>query len=340
MKFGISVGNGGAFGSANGIDTCLDIARRAEELGYDSVWVHDHLVIPERIDAPYPYDTDGFPVPWDTDFYEPLVLMSALAAITTRVRIGSSVLVIPHRHPAVTAKMLAFADRLSGGRIVFGVGAGWMRDEFEALGLPAEHFDRRGAVTNEYLCAIKELWTNTGPSSYTGEFVEFHDVGAFPKPMQKPHPPIIIGGSGEHALRRASRLGNGYQAVSQTPTELAASVKQLRALCGRDRRDPDELEISLAQTMQITRMPLGTGRAPLFGSLEQVAEDLRAYGIAGLDHLISTPLLEAESELNTDAERKGGGDLLDRVYAGMEYAARELLPAFQTRTLESTGGTA
>ena len=319
MKFGVSVGNFGAFGTDPGIDGCLEVARRADELRFDSVWVHDHVIIPEQIEARYPYNESGdFAVAWESEVYEPLVLMNALAAITTRVRIGVSVLIVPYRHPAVTAKMLAVADLLSNGRIILGAGVGWMRDEFEALGLPQGHFEHRGSVTSEYLQAIKEMWTNTGPSNFVGRFVEFHDVGTFPKPLQKPHPPIMVGGKGEPAMRRASRLGNGFQAISATPDELAREVEELHAICRRDRRDPEELEISLLSRIQLTAEPHSDGERPtLAGSPEQVMDDLRLYGKAGLHHLIATPILADEA------------DPLARTLGGMELMASEILPALR-----------
>jgi len=317
MKFGVPVGNFGAFGSDPGIDGCLAVARRAEELGFDSIWVHDHVIIPESIVARYPYNATGdFAVTSEAEIYEPLVMMNALAAITKRVRIGVSVLVIPYRHPAVTAKMLATADRLSGGRITLGAGVGWMKDEFDALGLPPEHFEHRGSVTSEYLAAMKEMWTNSGPSNFTGRFVEFHDVGTYPKPVQPGGIPIVVGGKGAAAWRRASRLGNGFQAIATTPDQLREEVDQLRAICALDRRDPDELEISLLGGMRFSEQPQGADREPLSGSVEQIAEDLRAFGKAGLNHLVATPFLAS------------GESQLERIVGGMELAADELLPAF------------
>lgn len=315
MKFGISVS-----GAGGDVDHCLELARSADTLSYDSVWVFDHVVLPKQARTPYPYDASGeFIVPWQSELPEPLMMMSALAVATKRVRIGSGVLVMPFRHPAVTAKMLAAADLLSKGRIVLGVGVGWLRDEFEALGLPPEHFERRGAVTDDYIRAVKEMWTSTGPSWYRGEFVEFEQVGTFPKPAQKPHPPIVIGGKGRHALRRASLLGNGYHGMASTPDELAAEVRMLHEIAALDRRDPREIEVQLSQAIALHERPLEGERAPLAGSVEQVAEDLRRYGRAGLEHLVGTPFL-------VDA----GALPIEQARAGIELFAQELLPAFAT----------
>lgn len=313
MKFGISVS-----GAGGSVDHCLELARSADTLGYDSVWVFDHVVLPKHACTPYPYDASGeFLLPWQTELPEPLMMMSALAVATQRVRIGSGVLVMPLRHPAVTAKMLAAADLLSHGRIVLGVGVGWLRDEFEALGLPHEYFERRGAVTDDYIRAVKEMWTSTGPSWYRGEFVSFEQVGTFPKPAQKPHPPIVIGGKGRHALRRASLFGNGYHGMASTPDELAAEVRMLQEIATLDRRDPREIEVQLSQAIALHERPLEGERAPLAGCVEQVAEDLRRYGRAGLEHLVGTPLLVGAGALPIEQAR-----------AGLELFAREILPAF------------
>ena len=319
MKFGVGARNAGDW-SGRGVHACVDLARRADELGYDSIWLSDHVVLPRRPRTPYPYAPGGrFPFAWDAPVYEPLVMLNALAAATRRAKLGIGVLVMPLRHPALTAKMLAAADLLSGGRVVLGVGVGWLRDEFEALGLPEERFERRGAVTDEYVEAVKEMWTNTGPSRYRGRFVEFGDVGAFPKPAQKPHPPIVVGGRGPHALRRASRLGNGFYGLMSTPEQLAREVRELRRICARDRRDPDEVEVSLAHPVALTERPVEGERRPLRGSPEQVAEDLRAYGRAGLRQLVGSPVLE------------GAGDAEAEAFEGLELFAREILPAFAER---------
>ncbi len=319
MKFGVSVGNIGAFGHESGVDACLQVARHADALGFDSIWVHDHVVIPQQIASRDPYNETGdFARAWDDDVYEPLVMMNALAAATEHVRIGVSVLVTPYRHPAVTAKMLATADLMSNGRIILGAGVGWMQDEFDALGLPGDVFAHRGSVTSEYIRAIKEMWTNTGPSHFAGRWVSFDDVGTFPKPLQKPHPPIVIGGKGEPAMRRAVRLGNGFHTVAADPDALAAEVQTLHQLCRRDRRDPDELEVSLLAGIRMTSQPLADASRPLLsGSPAQLVEDLRRYAKAGLHHLVATPLYEDET------------DTLGQVMQGMDMMATDLLPLFR-----------
>jgi probable F420-dependent oxidoreductase len=211
----------------------IPFACHCEELGYQSVWVNDRLAVPA------PGAGDEGPA------YEALTMVSALAAGTQRVHIGTCVLVLPLRHPAVTAKMLATADLIANGRIVLGLGSGRVRAEFDALGLPSSHFEQRAGVTDEYLLAIKEMWLSTGPSNFTGRHVSFADVGTFPKPRQQPHPRIVVAGDGARVLRRASRHGGGYLCASLSPAELAERVGQLRGICRRDRRDPDEVEVHM-----------------------------------------------------------------------------------------------
>lgn len=318
MRFGVAIGNLGAFGDPAGVDACIEVAQAADQLGFDSVWTNDHIVVPTNIESRYPYNESGiFPASPAVQCYEPLVMMSALAAATQQVQIGCSVLVIPYRHPAVVAKMLAAADRIARGRIVLGAGVGWMREEFDALNLPPEHFEHRGSVTNEYLRAMKEIWTNSGPSSFHGEYVEFENVGAYPKPAQEGGIPIVVGGNGINAWRRASRWGDGYHAAFQPIDSLAYEIEGVRETCRRDRRDPDELEISMLSGIRLTDEPWPEDARPLLcGNPDEIAADLLALGKVGLQHLVATPTVSGDSQLQ-------------RVLGGIETMAAEILPAYQ-----------
>lgn len=181
------------------------LAQRGDELGSDSVWVADHIVIPTT-SSRYPYTEDGrYPFDPSRIFFAPIVTLAFLAGVTTTVRIGISVLIVPYRHPVVTAKMLATLDVLSGGRLIIGVGTGWWEEEFRALGL--ETFKRRAACTDEYLRIFKELWTRASPA-FAGQFRSFAGIQCNPTPLQKPHPPIWVGGHSDAALRRAVTHGN------------------------------------------------------------------------------------------------------------------------------------
>jgi len=318
MRFGVSAGSLAPPGAS--VDDCLEVARLAEVLGFDSVWVDDHVAIPHGTVLP---SSDGpeaaAGATQDLKQLEPLVMVNALAAATSRVEVGVRSLAAPYRHPAVVAKMLATADLFSEGRVVLGVGTGWLEAEFTALALPPDHFADRATVTDEYVRAIKELWTNTGPSNFAGRFVHFEDVGTYPKPWRKPHPPIVIADRGAAGMVRASRLGNGYQVPTLSASELAAESEQLAATCRQDRRDPSEVELQMTAVVRISQRAIGGERPPLSGSIEQIADDLRAYANAGLGQLLAVPVLEGE--LDRTASRR----------AAMQLFATELLPAFGSR---------
>lgn len=284
MQFGVRIRNIGGYGERAGAVACLEVARLAEALGFDSVWLGDHVVAPaSAIEG----DTNGrFPSAWDEEVYDPLVLLSALAQVTERVALGTAVLVAPYRHPLVAAKLLSTADRLSRGRIVCGVGTGWLEAEFRALGLSPEQFRERGAVTDDYIRAMKEAWLNTGPSRYTGDYVQFRDVGTFPHPVQTPHIPLWAGGNGRRALRRAARLCQGWIARDLDPGALSSAVAELRRLAERDRRDPEEITVALSLRLTL-RERAAAGATALDGTAEQIIAALGEYRAAGLQHLIA-----------------------------------------------------
>ena len=301
MRLGALVQNFAGFPESGlGARACVGVAIRAEAAGLDSVWVTDHIVLPAERHARYPHDESGsFPYTWDQDIFEPLTLLGALAAATTRVQLGTAVLVIPYRHPLTTAKMLATIDDLAGGRVVLGAGVGWLRDEFDALGL-GDEYARRGALTEEALGAMRVAWTGDAPVSFDGRDVSFRDVGTFPHPPG--HLPVWIGGKGEQALRRAVRIGDGYFAISSSPELLGDEVRRLRELASDAGRDPDELTVALIDGIAFTDRPLGADRPPLWGTPEQVAEGLDAYRRAGLDHLVAGIRRHGDPSLDASLE--------------------------------------
>src|SRR5216117_2106739 len=205
------------------------IVTRGEALGFASVMIADHLVFPLEIKSRYPYTVSGV-FPGQGDALDQLSLMAFVAAKTSTLRLVTSVMIVPYRNPVVTAKALATIDVLSRGRVTVGVGVGWLREEFAAVG--AASFERRGAVTDEYVRIFKTLWTQN-PASFEGEFYRFSALRCLPQPVQKPHPPILIGGHSTPALRRAARHGDGWHpvganpAVPLRPAELRASLDQL-----------------------------------------------------------------------------------------------------------------
>ena len=203
------------------------IAVEGEKMGYDYATISDHVVIPRDIEARYPYsDTGEFPGRSRGDRHEQLTAVAFVAGKTSRLRLVTSVTVIPHRPAVLLAKMLATIDVLSNGRLTFGIGAGWMKEEFQALGVPP--FPERGAVTDEYLKACRELWIKDDPR-FEGKYVKFADVLFEPKPVQKPHPPIWVGGESGPALRRTANLGDGWYPIGTNPQHRLELDEALRS---------------------------------------------------------------------------------------------------------------
>lgn len=288
MRFGICLPVTGAHGTH---DELLRVALHAEAVGMDSVWVSDHIVMPATVTSEYPY-TPGrsFPSEALTSYLEPISTLSLLAARTRRVRLGTCVLVVPLRHPVLTAKMLATIDVFSGGRLVLGVGAGWMREEFEAVG--AAPFEARGAVTSEYLRAMKALWT-MDPASFEGAYVSFRAVHCLPHPVQRPHPPLIVGGWSAAAMRRAVELGDGWlpplglgPEKGLGPARLKEHVTRLREAALAGGRAGESIAIYFRAPLRLTSGPWPKGRRLFYGTADEVVEDIQGYADAGVQELV------------------------------------------------------
>ncbi|MBI3455455.1 MAG: LLM class F420-dependent oxidoreductase [Candidatus Rokubacteria bacterium] len=299
-EFGWSLQGRGILAGREAIST---LAKRAEALGYDSVWVTDRLLIPVQSTSVYPYSPTGaFPLGPDEPWLEALTAVTYLATITERIRVGASVLVIPYRNPVHTARALATADYLSGGRVILGAGIGWWREEFAALGVP---FEDRAARTLEYLQLMKAIWT--GPRvSFEGRFVRIAEAGGVrPHPVRQPHIPIWIGGHSAAALRRVVAVADGWHPlglrppVTLYPPEMAAKVRELRGLAVVAGRDPASLTIAFKAPLRFDDAA-GPTRTPLAGSPAQLVEDLRAYVAAGVRHFVldfSVPTVPAMLEV-------------------------------------------
>ena len=305
MKYGFTLPGRGPLATP---ETLGRIARRGEELGYDAVFTGDHILVPLNIASPYPYTESGeFPGSPSGESMEQLTLLAFLAGQTAAIRLVTSVIIVPHRNPLVAAKALATLDVLSGGRLVVGVGVGWMREEFEALGLPP--FEERGAVTDEYLRAFKELWTSDAPE-FDGKYVRFRDISFLPKPVQQPHPPIWVGGESRPALRRTAELADGWYPLGSNPTfpmatpqQLAAGLERLAAYARRFGRDPAEIDtIYRTHQFELLNQPAADDRRPFVGSAEQIAADIRQYQELGVSSLVLDFLRQTE-DLNLMLER-------------------------------------
>tara|TARA_B100000676_G_scaffold307721_1_gene366852 strand:- start:5544 stop:6485 length:942 start_codon:yes stop_codon:yes gene_type:complete len=286
MRFGFYLPTRGPTAQA---DSLTEIAVTAESLGFHSVMIADHIVIPETVNSPYPYTVKGNFVGED-EALEQLTLMTFIGARTSRLRLVSSVMILPHRNPVVTAKTLATLDMLTGGRVTVGVGVGWMREEFEALAAP--DFAARGAVSNEYLEIFKKLWTEDRPS-HAGTHYQFEQLKFAPKPVQSPHPPIWIGGHSAPALRRVARYGDGWHPVGSTaasplpPSEIKEKRETIRTLAAEAGRNPDAIEVAYkAPIYDSGRPPEGSERRYFSGDADAILDDIGAFAEAGVDELI------------------------------------------------------
>ena len=201
------------------------IARTAEESGFESIWIPEHIILPVTYRSPYPYSSSGrMTVPPETPLHDPMLALAFVAGITTRIRLATGVLVVPIRNAFTTAKAVASLDVLSGGRFIFGVGIGWLEEEFDAVGMS---FKDRALRTREYLALMKELWSKESPE-YHGKTISIEGCKFMPKPAQRPHPPIVFGGNTEPSLKRAAKLGDGWYGIAEDIDETAATIKRLR----------------------------------------------------------------------------------------------------------------
>jgi probable F420-dependent oxidoreductase len=283
VKIGIHLGNNGASATANSIAT---LATRAEELGFDSVWVSDHVAIPTSITSTYPYGPPGsFNPDAAKNFWEPFAVLAFVAGMTKRVELGTSVIVLPQRPPLLIAKQWATLDALSGGRTILGVGAGWMREEFEALGF-GDQFDRRGIATDESIAIMRAAWTEAGAIQHKGEAYQFGPVLMEPKPARAGGVPIWIGGHGKRSIRRAAELGDGWQPLRISPDELRPLVSYLDAQLIRYGRSRTDVTLSLGVLAQPPGSGDPTNESELAGDPDACAEKLRAYQALGVEHVM------------------------------------------------------
>lgn len=258
------------YGPAATRSTVLGFARRMESLGFDSLWVSDHVVIPWTIRSRYPYSPTGdFPLPPATPFLEPLTTLAIVAGATERIALGTSVLVLPHRHPVLLAKMLATLDQLSGGRVIVGAGVGWMKEEIELFGVD---YRQRGAWSDEALRVLRACWRDARPR-FAGKFFRFDELGVEPKPVRGDIP-IWIGGDTPAALRRVAELGDGWHAAFPTPQSFDAALPKLREACRRAGRDMASVTLS-------TRVGLAARRPA-----DEVLAELKALRDLGVSHVI------------------------------------------------------
>jgi probable F420-dependent oxidoreductase len=267
MQYGAFLPHIGPLARGDALNHIRTTAQTAEALGFDSVWVGDHIVTPLHITSKYPYSPSGsFPLNPQEPLLEPLSVLSFVAACTNKVRLGTAVLVLPHRNAVVTAKTIATIDVLSAGRMIVGVGVGWMEEEFQVLNAP---FSERGPLSDETVAVMKELWTSDNPS-FNGRFHKFSDLRCEPRPVQKPHPPIWLGGHTGPALRRIVEYGDGWAAVVFSPQEFAERLEKLKDRAVRAGRDLSTITLCVSPR----------GKRP-----EAMVEDIPKYQELGATYL-------------------------------------------------------
>lgn len=245
MKFGIVFANAGP---ASQPEHAVALAQLAEQAGFESLWTVEHVVVPADYESRYPYSRDGrMPGGEDVPIPDPLVWLSWVGAHTSHIKLATGVLILPQRNPAVLAKEVATLDVLSGGRMVLGVGVGWLQEEFDAIGVP---FAERGARTDDYIAALRALWTQSEPT-HQGPFASFTRAKSWPKPAQEGGVPIVVGGHSDAAARRAGRLGDGFFPAQGSFEKLPGLMDVMRKAAVDADRDPDTIEVTAGGAMDV-----------------------------------------------------------------------------------------
>lgn len=294
----------------NDIDakTNIEIGVEAEKLGFDSVWVSDHVVVPTNHIGSF-----------SEIFHDPFVLLSALAGVTKKISLGTSLIILPYRNPIVVAKMISTLDQLSDGRVIFGVGTGWMKEEFDTLAVP---FKERGKRSNEYIEIIKNLWTEENPE-FDGEFFSYSDIKFEPKSVQKPHPPILVGGNSEKAWQRAVLHGSGWQPTWYSPEKMKEEQEKLKEFASENDKDLDNFFFTVRNRIALKHeklskdytKELGENKpAYLFsGSVDSILADMEKFRSLGIEHILLDPVV----------------DDLDDYSKVMEIISDEIIPAIK-----------
>ena len=241
MKFGIMFANV-LFGDGDGAKA---VATAADELGYESIWTVEHVAVPKDYQSPYPYSSTGkMGGPDDMSIPDPFTWLAYIAAVTTNIKLATGVAILPQRNVVYTAKEMATLDQLSGGRVILGAGAGWMKEEFDVLGVP---FEDRGQRTDEYIRALRVIWGDESPT-FHGDYVDFTDTYVRPQPVNKSIP-IHIGGHTDRAARRAGELGDGFFPGASDHETLAHAIGHMRMHAEKNGRDPDAIEVTAGGAM-------------------------------------------------------------------------------------------
>ncbi len=286
----------------------LELAEKAEMLGFDSIWISDHVVLPEKYQGRF-----------SKILYDPFILLASIAAKTEKILLGTSVIIVPYRNPIVVAKMVSTIDVLSDGRVIFGIGPGWMEEEFDILGIP---FNERGPRTDEYISIFKELWQKDEPK-FDGKFYSFSNIKFYPKPIQMPHPPMWIGGISKRAIARAVELGDGWHPVWLSPDQMEEQIRYLGRVAEEKGRSLDNFVFSIRNRLRILKADeekkpdFGESRGQytfsFHGTTEEIIDKIRQFESIGVSHII----------FDLDVENDG------EMFRTIEQFADDIMPSFR-----------
>jgi probable F420-dependent oxidoreductase len=258
------------FGRVKGMSVMKAFAHHAERLGFSTLWAPEHVILVDQYKSRYPYHDGGkFPAPTDAPIADPFLTLCALASVTQKIRLGTAICLVPEHNPLVLAKVVATLDCLSEGRVTLGVGVGWLEEEFRALGIS---WERRAQRTREYIEAMRRLWGDS-LSSYHGEFVDFENVRAYPKPVRGARLPVFFGGESAPALRRVADYGNGWIGFNLTPEEAATKIRRIEELLSANGRRRSDVELAVSNSGK-----------PI------TIDDLKRYRDAGVDEFVVTAM--------------------------------------------------
>lgn len=261
------------------------VATNAERLGVATLWVPEHVVLLDKYASKYPYSQDGaLPAPTNAPIFDPFISLTAMAAVTSKIRLATGICLVPEHNPLVLAKVVATLDFLSGGRALLGVGIGWLEEEFQAIGIP---WEKRAQRTRECIEAMRKLWGEE-PCSYSGEFVNFEGVRSNPKPISGPKLPVWFGGESGPALRRVAEYGNGWCGFNLTPDEATAKIRRIEELLKASGRKRSDVELAVSPYTK-----------------PSTVDDLKRYRDAGVDEVVLIKLRppRAEKEVVEDLEQ-------------------------------------
>jgi probable F420-dependent oxidoreductase len=288
MKFGLVPVNIGA----QSAEMMIGLAQKAESVGLESVWTFEHVIVPLEYQSKYPYNENGkMGVPPEANFIDPLVALTAIACNTKTLRLGTGVNILSQTNPLLLAKQAASLDLISGGRFMLGVGIGWLREEFRAMGVP---FERRGARFDDAIEAMKKVWSGE-VVEHESEFLSWSGFKSYPVPVQKPHLPVVIGGSKGKAFERIAKYGDGWFVPTTGAEELGALLTQLDEACAREGRDRSTIEIST-----------------MFSSEGQGLDAVKRFEDAGVSRLI-VPLFSLGGGSPMEGLDKLGNELIAKL---------------------------